>query len=462
MSIPDEHKTRHIYQFTHLDNLPDILQHGLLSYNEKERRGISHISIASSSIQDRRAVMDVSVGPGGVVHNYVPFYFCSRSPMLLSVVNAKNVDQLYLLYLGVPIDVLTLPKAVFTNASANTAVPPTFYSDPSDLVNLDWANIDSKKWGSPSDDARHARMAEALIHRRLKVSKIDHIIVWNDMVKEKVEEIYAEADIDPPAIVFDGHRGRHFYYINFYDKGGRVSIVTGPICLRNQYEAAAKEVMETRSEESPDEAMFDSIEDAVDELDDDFCALPELAEINDLPTANQEHREDVGAHTRTVVDKLRNSDLFEALSDREKVLVEFAAYLHDIGKGKSPRDDQGRQRVDADHPARAISLVQRILTEDIETIDEEEVRQIILLVAYHDLIGDILGKGRDRQQLLDVIECAEDFDMLAALNCADVESLIPEGGLARMISSHPGWLERIKAGLPDLREWTLENLEDEE
>lgn len=87
---------------------------------------------------------------------------------------------------------------------------------------------------------------------------------------------------------------------------------------------------------------------------------------------------------------------------------------------------------------------------------------MLLLVAYHDLIGDVVGKGRNREQILDVIECAEDFDLLAALNCADVESLIPEGGLARMISSHPGWLERIKAGLPDLREWALDNLEDEE
>jgi len=461
MPIPEEHRRRHIYQFTHLKNLPEILQHGLLSYNEKQRRGISHICIASRSIQNRRAMMGVPVGPGGVVHDYVPFYFCSRSPMLLSVINAKNVDQLYLLYLGVPIDVLDLSNAVFTNASANTAVPPTFYSDPSDLTNLDWANIDSKKWGSPSDDARHARMAEALVHRRLRVSKIEHIIVWNKMVKEKVEEIYAEADIEPPPIEFDGHGGRYFYYSNFYEKGGMVSIVTGPICLRSQYLSAVQEVMETRNEEPPNEAMFENVEDAVDELDDEFCALPELDDINDLPTANQEHREGVGAHTRTVVDKLRKSELYEELPDREKILVEFAAYLHDIGKSNSPKDDQGRQRVDADHPARAIPLVQRILTENIEALDQEDVRQVILLVAYHDLIGDILGKGRDREQLLDVIECVEDFDMLAALNCADVESLIPEGRLAMMISSHHGWLERIKAGLPDLREWALENLEDE-
>lgn len=462
MPIPNEHKSRHIYQFTHLDNLPEILQHGLLSYNEKDRRGISHISIASESIQDRRAGMDVPTGPGGVVHDYVPFYFCSRSPMLLSVVNAKNVDQLYLLYLGVPIDVLDSPDVVFTNASANTATPPTFYSDPSDLKHLDWANIDSKKWGSTSDEARHARMAEALIHKRLEVSEIDHIIVWNKMVKEKVEKIYAKADIEPPAIEFDGHKNRYFYLTNFYENGANVSIVTGPMCLRSEYCTAVEKVIDDREKETPDEPMFNSIENAVAELDGDFCTLPELDTINDLATENQQHRENVGSHTRTVVSKLRESDLYEVLSDYQKALVVFAAYLHDIGKSGSPKDDDGRQRIDPDHPARAIPIIQRILTEDVESITDEDIRQLLLLVAYHDLIGDIAGKGRDRKQLLDVVKCAEDFNMLAALNCADVESLIPEGGIAKMLSLHPAWLQNIKSALPDLREWVLENLEDDE
>jgi ssDNA thymidine ADP-ribosyltransferase, DarT len=461
MLIPDEHKSRFIYHFTSIENLPSILEHGLLSYNEKRRLGIEHLSIAEDSIQARRANMIVTCGPKGCVHDYVPFYFGSLSPMLLAVVNKKNVDQQFIIHIALSIDILDHEAAVFTSASANTDQPPDFYSDSADLDKLRWDLIDSLSWKSGTDDERHARMAEALVHSRVDPKLIGYIVVWNDYFSDKVKKTFAKYNIPCPTVTSIRHKGRYHYYMK-PPFPSVTSLVTGPIILKGEYKGAVEEVMEARNEESPDEARFESIEDAVDELDDDFCALPELAAINDLPTANQEHREDVGAHTRTVIDKLRNSDLYEELSAPERVLVEFAAYLHDIGKGNSPRDDQGRQRVDPDHPASAIPLVQRVLTEDIETIDEEEVRQVILLVAYHDLIGDIVGKGRNRQQLLDVIECAEDFDMLAALNCADVESLIPEGGLAKMMSSHPGWLERIKAGLPDLREWVLENLEDEE
>lgn len=202
MAIPAQYQSRYIYQFTHLSNLPKILEHGLLSYNEKERLGISHHSIAEESIQERRAEMAVTCGPCGVMHDYVPFYFCARTSMLLSVVRAKNVDQLYLIYLAVSIGVLDRPNVVFTSASANTSCPPDFFENPSDLNRLDWANIDSMKWSMPSDKAKQSRMAEALIQEQLAIDQIDHIIVWSKAIKQQVETIYREAGVEPPQNCF--------------------------------------------------------------------------------------------------------------------------------------------------------------------------------------------------------------------------------------------------------------------
>lgn len=461
MPIPEQYQGRHIYHFTHIDNLPDILQHGLLSYNEKKRRGIQHVSIAANSIQQRRAAMRVTVPPGGVVHDYVPFYFGSLSPMLLAVINKKNVDQYNIIFIGVSIDILGYEGTVFTNAAANANTPPTFYIDLDDLDNLDWDNINSRSWGNPSEEAKRARMAEALIQTRVNVSDFDHIIVWNQPLREKVEEIYADADIPPPSIHYAPYRSRSFYYTNFYENGPDYSIITGPENLLNAFRSAVVGVIDKRKEDSPSTPAFDNVEDAVEKVNDDFCVLPELEAINNLETANPEHREGVGAHIRTVVAKLINSDYCSNLSAHKRALLLFAAYLHDIGKGQSPRDN-GRQRTDNDHPARAIPLVQRILTQEFNEITEEEIRQILLLVAYHDLVGDIIGKDRDRNQLLDVVESAEDFDMLAALTCADVESLIPEDAFARMLSSATTWLRDIKTALSGLREWVLENIEEDE
>lgn len=456
MAIPDQFKGRFIYQFTHLKNLPDILKHGLLSYNEKKRLGISHVSIAEHTIQARRAKMPVPCGEGGVVHDYTPFYFCSRSSMLLKVVNAKNVDQLFLIYLAVPIGIIDQPDVVFTSASANTEPPPEFFTDPADLSKLDWNSIDSKKWSMPSDLEKQARMAEALIHNRLAPLEIAFIVVWNESIKKYVTEIYDKAELKPPPIVHDGYGGKYFYFTNFYE-GGKVSIVTGPMCLSDAYKQVVQKVKESRKASLPAKPLFASVPDAIRSIANNFCVLGELNDICNLETDNGEHHESVGRHTKTVVEKLQALEGFRAMQEPAQNVLMLSAYFHDIGKAKSPRIG-GKQKTDPDHPVRGLRLLERILYEEISDISEEDIRRIAMLVAYHDLVGDVIGKGRDRSQILEIVESAEDFELLATLSMADVSSLVPTDMFAAALSKHAKWLRDIQSELPELRAWVLGNL----
>src|SRR5579859_8081474 len=98
MSIPAKHAHRCIYHFTHVENLPRLVKTGFLCNNHPDFPAAGCRSIAEAGIQERRAAMDVPCGPGGKVHDYVPLYFGSLSPMLLAVVNKKNVDQYNILY----------------------------------------------------------------------------------------------------------------------------------------------------------------------------------------------------------------------------------------------------------------------------------------------------------------------------------------------------------------------------
>src|SRR6185295_15121809 len=93
MAIPLPFRERLVYHITHLDNLDSILESDLLSTNEREKLGLERRTIAYSEIQTRRAEMDVQCEPGGSVHDYVPLYFCARSPMLLAVVQNKIADE---------------------------------------------------------------------------------------------------------------------------------------------------------------------------------------------------------------------------------------------------------------------------------------------------------------------------------------------------------------------------------
>lgn len=238
MPIPPSLSDRFAYHFTLIDNLESIIDSGILCTNLKNKLGVSHINVAAESIQSRRSTMLVPCSSGKFVHDYVPFYFSKKTSMQLGVINKKNIDQPLLIYFAIPIDTIcSVAGAVFSDASANTELPPNFYnSSRVDMLGtLNWEAIDSKKWGCPSDEFRHQKMAELLIPDRVGIEQVSHIIVWNSWIKEEVEKIFINKGVVAPTIKFDDAH----YYVNFYD-GGSQSIVTGPKLLKHFFEEAVK------------------------------------------------------------------------------------------------------------------------------------------------------------------------------------------------------------------------------
>jgi UTP:GlnB (protein PII) uridylyltransferase len=69
-------------------------------------------------------------------------------------------------------------------------------------------------------------------------------------------------------------------------------------------------------------------------------------------------------------------------------------------------------------------MMAEILTEYVGTIDKTSAKTLMKLVCYHDLVGDVLGKGRDEQQIVNVVDDEEELDMLFALGKADATVLV--------------------------------------
>ena len=74
-----------LYNIQAIDNIPSIMQRGLLS-NEKSKQ-IKHTSIAMEEVQQRRDIVYVPNGLG--LHQYANVYFDPRNPML-SARRAEN------------------------------------------------------------------------------------------------------------------------------------------------------------------------------------------------------------------------------------------------------------------------------------------------------------------------------------------------------------------------------------
>ncbi len=440
MPVPAQYRGRYAYHFCHLENLPSVLQHGLLCCHLQQDRRIRHRSIAEQSIQHRRSTMPVTCAPGGVVHDYVPFYFCKRSSMLMAVVRAKNVDQQELIYFAVPIEIVERDDVVFTSASANTDPPPRFYSDPADLARLNWQAIDSLKWSMPSDAEKQARQAEVLIHRHLPVDRISHIIVWNDHFRDQVLRRYREAGLPAPTVQFSG---RH--YLTKYPQAPNESLVTGPGFTLARYDASYRGLADHIGQAAA--PRFKNLFRLRDRLRDNPASVPLVGELFGLKSDNVMHKEDVGQHTQRVVQHLLAVAKYRALNDTDKLLCEIAAYFHDVGKGPKERwkDNGYRQKADLDHPVTGAEAVAQYLRDNVGTMRPRSARVLVMLVCYHDLVGDIIGRGRDRDQLLDVVTDSRDMDMLIALAKADVTAV------------NAGWWD--EAAVAALRSWVVTELD---
>jgi hypothetical protein len=422
MPIPPAHSARYAYHFTHLDNLPGLLRDGFFSKNQQNARGVVHRSIAAAGIQETRARTVVTCGPGGTVHDYVPFYFCKRSSMLLGVVNKKNVDQQFLIYFAFPIALVEQSHVVFTNASANTHSPPNFYSSADDLTQLNWTAIDDRTW-SLGEQLNQARMAELLVRDHVDIRTASFIVVWNSDVARFVRDTYAAAGVTPPPIREDS-----FHYFTKYPADVTASLVTGPYWTHRQYQDFVGYITQhIGSASTPRFASPSQLLAALDQFG--LACLPETAELINLSSANEMHKEDVGTHTLKVVTALRSSREYLALTTNDQGLVSLAAYLHDIGKGPKSRWPDGIQKVDPDHPIGSALMLKRILTQEVAAMKPRSVRALVKLVCYHDIVGDIVGKGRDVQQLVRIADNERELEMIIALGKADMGSVQPTWGL---------------------------------
>jgi ssDNA thymidine ADP-ribosyltransferase, DarT len=416
MAIPNEHARRRIYHFTHIYNLPRILTHGFLAKNEDEFPADDHLSVAEMAIQNRRATMAVTCGTRGVVHDYVPLYFGALSPMLLAVVNKKNVDQRDIIYFEFPIAILDRDDVVFTDASANTEIPPNFYSDTARMDRLNWNEIDSRKWRSQTDALKHQRMAEVLVHRRLRISDAVRVVVWDSEIQRQVQELAQAVGVRLPPVVID-----RFNYFTKFAQGSNDSLVTGPRGTWTAYKQACQQVHQAQR---TNDAPFQTLQELLMAIRRDFGSIPETAELVGLESENVVHNRTVDRHTQDVVARLKLLPRFGKLAGRDQDVTELAAYLHDIGKGPKARWADGVQKVDADHPVGAMPMMVNILTMYVRHVSAEDVDLLLKLVCYHDLVGEVLGKGRDERQIVEIARDERELAMLFALGHADASSLV--------------------------------------
>lgn len=191
-----------IYHITDVENLPSILADGGLRSDAAMAKhnpaviGYEHIK------QRRMTEIRVDCCDNRFVGEFVPFYFCPRSPMLFTI-NRGNTGRPIGCQNSIVHLVSTLAVGLGQNKSwaisdGNAgAFHTSFSSDLAALSGLDWAAIRATQWQGRT----HQKAAEFLVADFFDWSGFDTVACYNDETVQKVHDIIKNHPIRPAIAV---------------------------------------------------------------------------------------------------------------------------------------------------------------------------------------------------------------------------------------------------------------------
>ncbi len=172
-----------VYNIQSIDNIPSVIQYGLLSFNHASK--INHRSIAMSDVQNLRD--NVIIPNGNSLHSYASAYFDPRNPMMYK---RKNIAQT-LCVLAIKTNVLDFEGTIISDGNAASEYS-RFYSPLEGIDRLDFNLIYSQWWTDDDlyEKARRKRIkcAEILVPGKIDYEYIVGAIVVNEQAKLALED----------------------------------------------------------------------------------------------------------------------------------------------------------------------------------------------------------------------------------------------------------------------------------
>jgi hypothetical protein len=195
----------YIYHITSILNLPNILKDGgLCSDHEVRQRCLAHVSIAHQHIKDRRAQKQVPCPPGGVVADYIPFYFAPRSPMLYAIhkgsVEGYQEGQAPILHLVSSAEAIQTSGLLFTFTDGHAEMDISqFFTNLSDLIKIDWKTMEAAYWRDTVEDGdrKRRRQAEFLVYQFFPFELIETIGVYSYKIAQQVSGLIQHLEKKP-------------------------------------------------------------------------------------------------------------------------------------------------------------------------------------------------------------------------------------------------------------------------
>lgn len=191
---------------THIDNIPSIMQHGILCHELTQK--VKHQSIALEPVQDRRHNKRV---PNGLpLHQYACLYFSPRNPMMYyRKCNDQIIKMEDLCVLMVSPLVLAENGVVISDGNATSAIT-RFYDVEEGLQSLNFDMVYAEWWHSDDvfekEEKKRVKCAEVLVPRGVPYHFITGAVVPTESTKGELLDrgFDRQIIISPYTFFFEG------------------------------------------------------------------------------------------------------------------------------------------------------------------------------------------------------------------------------------------------------------------
>lgn len=192
------------FRITHVRNIRWLLEHGLWS-RSSETTDPTFVTIGNEDLIGKRQTRPVPVPPGGVLADYIPFYFTPFSPMLFNIHTGRSVTQrpneeIVILVSSLEelrhygVDVVITDRHAYLEAAR-------YSNDLNDVRDfVPWPALQARMFKKdPLDLEPFERyQAEALAHRHVPVQALCGVVCYSEAVRSAVEEqsLLAGSEVD--------------------------------------------------------------------------------------------------------------------------------------------------------------------------------------------------------------------------------------------------------------------------
>ncbi len=167
-----------LFRIVHVDCVPWILEHGI-HCRSSATQDPNYINIGNPELIDKRSRHPVTTAPGGVLSDYVPFYFTPWSIMMYNIhtgyrgiTRRENRDIVIFVSSVERIRAVGRPF-LFTTQHAYAA-GTEFIADTNRLNEIDWGILNRKDFrADDADPGKGLRyQAEGLVHNHVPVDAL--------------------------------------------------------------------------------------------------------------------------------------------------------------------------------------------------------------------------------------------------------------------------------------------------